>query len=104
MPILPDGDATRTRLAWRGDFCIDGAEARKAELRDAIATGRDLELDLGEVSRIDTTGLQLLLALVLELGQQGHIVHFREVPAAVLEAARVTGLSELLGLPERAES
>lgn len=104
MPIPPGGDATRTRLAFCGDFCIDTAAERREELREAIATGHDLELDLSEVARIDTAGLQLLLAAVLELGQRGHVVHFRDVPATVLDAARVTGLISLLGLPQQAES
>lgn len=96
--------ASESDLAWRGECCIDSVSERKAELTQLLAADVDVGLDLLEVSRIDTAGLQLLAAFVLELGRRGHRVHWRGVSANVAEAVRIAGLGGVLGLGSRGES
>jgi ABC-type transporter Mla MlaB component len=95
----PQNESAVTRLTWQGECCIDAIVERKAELPEALSKHGDVEFDLGAVSRIDSAGLQLLAAFVLELGQKGHVVLWREVSNIVNEGARVTGLRPMLGLP-----
>ena len=90
-----------TRLAWSGECCIEGVHERKAELTQALEADQDVELDARELTRVDGAGLQLLAAFVLELGQRGHVLHWHGVSENVANAARVTGLSHLLGLESR---
>lgn len=92
------------RLTWQGECCIDAIQERKSELAEALSSHTDVELDLSALSRIDSAGLQLLAAFVLELGQKGHVVHWRGVSNIVIEGARVTGLGALLGLPPTASN
>jgi anti-anti-sigma regulatory factor len=91
-----------TRLAWQGECCIDAIQERKSELARASSSHTDVELDLSALSRIDGAGVQPLAAFVLELGQRGHVVHWRGVSNIVIEGARVTGFGTLLGLPPAA--
>lgn len=91
-------------MAWHGECCIDSVSERKGELVQLLAADADVGMDLSAVSRIDTAGLQLLAAFVLELGRRGHLVHWRGVSAGVAEAARIAGLAEVLGLGSRTES
>lgn len=101
MTLVADSQetrASRARLTWEGECCIDAIHERKAELSSVLAADGDVELNLLGLHRIDTAGLQLLAAFVLELGQRGHVVHWRGVSNIVVEGARVTGLTALLGL------
>jgi anti-anti-sigma regulatory factor len=99
---LPEANTILPSLTWRGECCVDAIGERKSELAEALQADADVALDLRALSRIDTAGLQLLAAFVLELGQRGHVVHWRGVSNIVIEGARVTGLGGLLGLPPTA--
>ncbi len=102
MAEHPTPSAARPSLTWQGECCVDAIGDRKAELAEALNAESDVELDLRALSRIDTAGLQLLAAFVLELGRRGQLVHWRGVSNIVIEGARVTGLGGLLGLPPAA--
>lgn len=60
-----------TRLAIRDDLTIYQAQAQKETLLAALAATEHLELDLSAVTEVDTAGLQLLLLLKREVGEQG---------------------------------
>ena len=60
-----------SRLALRDDMTIYQAQAQKEQLLAALAATPDLELDLSGVGEMDTAGLQLLLLLKREVGEQG---------------------------------
>ncbi|HKU43563.1 MAG TPA: STAS domain-containing protein [Polyangiales bacterium] len=96
-------ESSQLQLQWSGECCIDSVSERKPELSQLLAAKADVWLDLAAVSRIDTAGLQLLAAFVLELGSRGHLVHWRAVSAAVRDAARTSGLEALLGLRSQGE-
>ncbi|CAN5886038.1 STAS domain-containing protein [soil metagenome] len=49
-------------LAIEGEFTIYRASELHAVLKEAIAAGGDLEIDLAGVSEIDSAGVQLLMA------------------------------------------
>lgn len=57
----------------------------------------DLRLDLGDVSDIDSSGVQLLLATRLSLQQQGLALRLSPCSSAVREALGTFGLDTLLG-------
>lgn len=51
-----------TALTIDGEFTIYRASELHAVLKDALAAGGDLEIDLAGVSEMDSAGVQLLMA------------------------------------------
>ncbi len=58
----------------------------------------NVSLDAQRVSSIDTTGLQLLVALVLELTSRNIKFNWQNVPFELSDGARSLGLSQTLKL------
>ena len=87
-------------ITWRGECCIDSMPERKVELARALASEGTLRLDASELTRVDTAGLQLLAAWILELGQRGRVAHWAGASEALRESARIAGLSAVLGLEQ----
>ena len=65
MPIQSEQDGARCRLQIVGDMTIYTAADLQQQLFDALATGAELEIDLSQVSELDTAGVQQLLLVVL---------------------------------------
>lgn len=86
------------RLEWRGECCIDALEAPRKQLLGALDAEAGVELDLSGVTRIDTAGLQLLLAFVLEMRGRGRQLLLTKPSEIFSQSARLAGLNELLGL------
>ena len=80
------------------DMTIAHAATHREHLL-AILAGQpgDLNLDLGGVSDIDSSGVQLLLATRLSLQQQGLTLRLAPCSTAVVEALSTFGLDSLLG-------
>ena len=67
------------------------AEAREA-LQTALATGKDLRVDLETTGPWDVAGLQLLVSAVNSGRATGHSIRFFHVPSVLVEVARRSGL------------
>jgi len=78
--------------------CIEGLGQQHEQLLRALEHGTAVELDLTAVSGIDTAGLQMLLAFVLESKRQGQGVSIRAASETVKKCAMSAGVTELLGL------
>jgi ABC-type transporter Mla MlaB component len=87
-------------VVWQGDCCIDSVSSRLDELVRAVGERRPLRVDAREVTRIDTAGLQLLVAFALEAQRRALLVEWVGVSEAVWSAARLANLCEPLGLHE----
>jgi anti-anti-sigma factor len=85
-------------LEWCGECCIDSLETPRQQLLRALSDKGSLSLDLSGVTRIDTAGLQMLVAFVLEMRRQNrHFVLLR--PSEIFaQSARLAGLTDLFGL------
>lgn len=86
------------KIDWRGECCIDALDAPRKQLLRALDGSAGVELDLSGVTRIDTAGLQLLLAFVLEMRGQGRQLLLTKPSESFSQSARFAGLNELLGL------
>ncbi len=84
------------RLA--GQVGIAEVEVLHARLAAWDAADRDVHFDAGEVDRVDTAVLQLLVAFKRHAEQRGADVRWRAVSAPVTEAAATLGLETALGL------
>jgi anti-anti-sigma regulatory factor len=75
--------------------------ALKAELLGALGAGA-IVLDGGQVERVDTAALQLLVLFRRELDARGGTLGWRGTSDALNEAAGLLGLAQLLNLPATA--
>lgn len=79
----------------------ESAEVRETLLA-AVASGRDLVVDLETSGPWDLAGLQLLVAASASIGRAGRSLRFASVPKGCREIAERCGLGGWLG--ERADS
>ena len=77
---------------------IPEAEALKVQLLDALDLGAPFALAAGNVRRVGTAGLQVLLALSLELKRCGQTLVWASASDALIAAATSIGVSEALSL------
>lgn len=87
------------RLAFSGEMTIYQAADQKAALMNAIADTETLELDLTQVSEMDSAGLQLLILFKRETQRQGKAGHIVGHSAAVQELIDFVNLAAWLGDP-----
>ena len=81
------------RLAFTDELTIYGVAQAHRRLQEALASGQPLTLDLGQVSELDSAGVQLLLALAREcdaLDQPLRISDLSTTARAVLDMLGVT--------------
>lgn len=83
-------------LAIEGEMTIGRASEIKPQLAPALLHPGGLRLDLGGVSEIDTTGLQLLLATKRALQMEGRPFELTECSRAVVDVIELLGLMEAL--------
>ena len=77
---------------------IAEAQSLHEQLQGYLDRGGDLSVDASGVHMVDTAGLQLLLAFVLELKNQNRAIIWRSYSPAFKETVELLGLAELLGL------
>jgi ABC-type transporter Mla MlaB component len=97
--------ATGPREALGADCTIEHAPALHKRLAKVLANRACVTLDLGDVRRCDTAGLQVLVAFVRERREAGRDVELSNAPDALLSAVKLLGLGDVLGLkaPEAQE-
>ena len=88
-----------TRIELSGEMVV----GRAAELRDvllaALACDGALDVDLAQVTEIDSTGVQLLVAAKLEASARGSSLQFVEHSPTVLEVLDLLDLTAYFGDP-----
>ncbi|WP_454049732.1 STAS domain-containing protein [Cellulomonas sp. Marseille-Q8402] len=92
----PDGSVTPIRLTGEVDAALRDQASRA--MADALTGGRPVELDLGGVDFIDSSGLAFLLQChraCLQVGLGCAVTH---VPDTTMELIRLTGLDEVLAI------
>jgi anti-sigma B factor antagonist len=94
----PDAEG-RLRVALTGDVDIYAAEALKAQLLDQLQRALVLELDLAEVSLIDTAGMQILVLLKRIAERDGRVLKLSQHSATAAEAIHFLGLAPFFGDP-----
>lgn len=86
-------------LALSGDFTLAHATAIKQVLTDALSQGDRLEVDLLNVTKLDTAGVQLLVLLQREANARGITLRWLGYSLAVEEVLELLDLGHLLGRP-----
>lgn len=75
MAIKISSDKEKTNLSIDGELTIYTALEYKNYLIEKYTEGKSLEIDLGGVDEIDTSGLQLILALTNKILADGDDVN-----------------------------
>lgn len=91
--------AASGHLEIKGELNIFTAAELRLQLLEALATNTELEIDLAQVSEIDSAGLQLMLATKREAAGRQQVVHFTGHSPAVCDALELCKLSDQLGDP-----
>lgn len=89
-----------SRVALGTDLVVAGAARLHAQLGEALARPEPVVLDAAAVARLDTAGLQLLLAFVQARNEALADWHWENVGATLRECASQLGLERMLELPE----
>ena len=86
-------------LALSGDFTLPYAGTIKHVLLAALGQGDRLEVDLLNVTKLDTAGVQLLVLLQAEAKARGVSLRWLGYSLAVEEVLELLDLGHLLGRP-----
>jgi ABC-type transporter Mla MlaB component len=99
-PLTSSGnDAQRAvELALAAECTISQVADLKEALQCVVAVEMPVTLDCHAVKRVDTAGMQLLAAFIRERQVMNGVALLKEVPPAMLDAARLLGLNAMLGL------
>jgi ABC-type transporter Mla MlaB component len=90
--------ATPRQLALDASCTLREAAALQASLVAAASDADPLTLDGGAVQRIDTAGLQLLVALARHQAAAGHRLEWQAASSELLRCSDRLGLIDALGL------
>lgn len=100
---LPESDGARTEdagaLRLPSQCVIRDAGQLQALLVAQLEQGMPVRLDAGQVERIDTAGLQLLVAFVRDRRKRARAVTWHRCSESLTRAASMLGLSADLELP-----
>lgn len=88
-----------TTLALAAECLVAGASILKKSLASRLDEPLSITLDITDLQRIDTAGLQVLTAFVRERAGLGRAVEWRGTSPALTSAAQLLGLTSLLRLP-----
>lgn len=91
--------SANNRLAIREDLTIYHAMDQKQQLLDALSATQALELDLSQVSEIDTAGLQLLILAKREAALQQKALSIVAHSPAVRQTLDFCNLATFFGDP-----
>jgi len=93
-------NATAPALAIRGEFTIFCAAEMKARLVETLENpATDLEIDLADVTEIDSAGLQLMVLIKREAIARGKTLRFAQHSAAVLDLLDLYDMVGFFGDP-----
>jgi len=83
---------------WRveGDIDLSSVEALLSEVDALWQQGAQRVVDLGQVKRIDSAGVALMLEWLRQAKQRNVTLRYRNVPRQMLSIATVCGVHEML--------
>ena len=83
-----------------GEMSIYSAAELKPALLDALAKGDEIEINLADISEIDTSGVQLLMLMKREAAAAGKSLKLAGHSPSVLEVFELLGLGNWFGDPQ----
>jgi len=99
MQAITEQRGTLRCLRLAGELNIYAGADLKAALVDALAATTELEIDLAEVTEIDSSGIQLLAAAKREAMDTGKAMRLVNHSSAALELMDLYDLASCFGDP-----
>lgn len=99
VDIKIERNGSQSRLSIQGAFCIFDAAELKAQLLQSLAQCNELELDLADVSEIDSSGFQLLYLLKREAKAGNKQLRLVNHSQAALELLDLLNMEAYFGDP-----
>jgi anti-sigma B factor antagonist len=97
LAVQQTSEGERLRLALEGEMDLANAETADTTIREALASGKAVVVDLGKLEFIDSTGISVLVTVLQ--GRNGADLSF--LPSehqSVRRLLSLTGLDERMGL------
>jgi len=98
LPAAISAPASAT-VALSAECTVSEAASLKERLAPLLEESQPVTLDVNAVQRVDTAGLQVIMAFVRERAGRGRTVEWQGAAPALTGAAQLLGLTSLLGLP-----
>ena len=92
LAVQQTSEGQRLRIALDGEMDLANAETAASALREALLSGKDVVVDLTELSFIDSTGVALLVTAIREGGER--LSFLPSAHEAVRRLLSLTGLDE----------
>jgi anti-sigma B factor antagonist len=87
------------RIEIKGELSIFTAADVRQKLLDALDSGAEVDVDLSEITEMDSAGMQLMVAAKREAGHRNKPLRFTGHSPAVFELLELCNLSGHLGDP-----
>ncbi|MGB9128283.1 MAG: STAS domain-containing protein [Thiobacillus sp.] len=100
MELSSERHENRLRVHAAGEMTIYSAAELKPALLEAMGQSDEIEIDLSNVSEMDTSGVQLLMLMKREAGAAGKALTLSGHSPAVLEVFELLGLGGWFGDPQ----
>ena len=92
-PVLIDSDA-RSVIRLEGEVGIETAEELNAMIAAALASKKELQLDLESTTDLDVTAVQLLCSAACEAKKAGTPFAVAHLPEHIRDSIREMGLAD----------
>ena len=91
---LSAGDAGQYRLS--GDLTFDTVNSLYQRSDEIVAVDKNIDIDLEEVSRVDSAGLVLLVEWARRADQHEERLQFSGMPPQLEALVRINGLEDVI--------
>jgi|LakWasM111_LOW13_FD_contig_61_69668_length_1487_multi_2_in_0_out_0_2 anti-anti-sigma factor len=104
MPVIVKTKGKKAHVLVEGELTIFTAQEVFDQIRKPVLTGKNVEIDLSQVTEMDSAGLQILLAAKLESVLRNTTFSLISHSAAVSELLTLSDLVGFFGDPLIMES
>jgi len=98
LTIEQTSDGDRPVLLITGEIDVSTADQFRSAIEGVLADHHRVEIDLREMTFMDSTGLAVLIGAHQSVGQIREAVRLRHAPSKVVRPLEITSVSELVDL------
>jgi anti-anti-sigma factor len=101
LAVQQTSQGKRIRIALKGEMDLANVATPGSMLQDALASGKEVLVDLAKLEFLDSTGVAMLVTAMREGGNR--LSFLPSEHSAVIRLLSLTGLDERMNLVPRAE-